>query len=150
MAVATVDGDTVGVLCKVQHIFTSAECADMLIVKGFCEVSATAAVEEYCRRFPMRRILDRGVFSKVSNTMRECDALPSALVSPERARQQHVQEQENILEMVQRSITTSMCRSSTPLRVSRTCVWRTSHEDGFTRFTIACAKYTNKEQCHAS
>jgi len=53
LALVTVYFDTVGVLCKVQHIFTSAECADMLYVKGCCGVSATAAVEEYCRRFPI-------------------------------------------------------------------------------------------------
>jgi hypothetical protein len=113
----TVDCDIVVVLCKVQHIFTSAECADMLYLYGFCDDSATAAVEEYRRRFPMRRILDRRVFSKVFNTLSDCDTLPSALVSPEGARQ-HVQEQENILEMVQHSPTTSTHRPSTRLCVS--------------------------------
>jgi hypothetical protein len=40
------------------HIFTNAEYADMLYVYGFCDGSATAAAEEYRRRFPMRRIPD--------------------------------------------------------------------------------------------
>jgi hypothetical protein len=30
LAVVTVDSDTVVVLCKVPHIFTNAECADVL------------------------------------------------------------------------------------------------------------------------
>jgi hypothetical protein len=50
--------------------------------------SATAAFEEYLRRFPMRRIPDRIMFSKVFNTLRECGTLPGAHVSPERPRQQ--------------------------------------------------------------
>ena len=79
------------------HIFTDAEYADMIYVYGFCDGSATAAVEEYCRRFPMRRIPDRRVFYKVFNTLRECGMLPSAHVSSERARKQNMEEQENIL-----------------------------------------------------
>ena len=71
------------------HIFTNAEYADMMYVYGFCDGSATAAVEEYRRRFPMRRIPDRGVFYEVFNALRECGALPSAHVSCERARKQH-------------------------------------------------------------
>jgi hypothetical protein len=72
----------------------------MLYVNGFCDGSATADVEEYRRRFPMRRIPDCRVFSKVFNTLRECGTLPSAHVSSERARQENVKEEENILEMV--------------------------------------------------
>ena len=100
---------------------------------GFCDGSATAAVEEYLRRFSMRRIPDRRVFSKVFNTSRECGTLPSAHVSSERARQ-HVEEQENILEMAQRSPTTSTRRLSARLGVSQTRVWRTLHEDGLYPF----------------
>ena len=61
-------------------------------------------------------------FQKVFNTLRECGTLPSAHVSSEQARQQHVKEQENILEMVQRSPTTSTRILSTSLGVSRTRV----------------------------
>jgi hypothetical protein len=46
-------------------------------------VSATAAVEEYRRRFSVRRIPDRRVFSTVFNTLRERGKLPSAHVSSE-------------------------------------------------------------------
>ena len=127
LAVVTVDSDTVGVLCKMPHIFTNAEYADMMYVYGFCDGSATAAAEEYRRRFPMRRIPDRRVFYKVFNTLRESGNLPSAHVSSERARRQNMEEQENILEMVQRSPTTSTRKLSTRIGVSRTRVWRTLH-----------------------
>jgi hypothetical protein len=70
LAVVTVDCDNVAVLCKVRHIFTSAECADMLYVYGLCDGSATAAVAEYRRRFPMRRIQTRRVFSKAGRVAR--------------------------------------------------------------------------------
>ena len=116
------------------HIFTNAEYADMLYVYGFCNGSATAAIEEYRRRFPMRRIPNRRMFSKVFNTLRECCTLPSAHVSFERARKQNMKEQENILDMVQRSPTTSTRKLSTRLGVSRTRVWRTLHADGLYPF----------------
>jgi len=111
------------------HIFTNAEYPDMMCVYGFCDGSATAAVEEYCRWFPMCRILNRRVFYKVFNTLRKCGTLPSAHVSSERARKQNMEEQENILDMVQRSPTTSTPRLSARIGVSRTRVWRTLHVD---------------------
>ena len=102
------------------HIFSKDEYADMLYVYGFSDGSATADVEEYRRRFPRHRIPDRRVFSKVFDTLRECGTLPSAQVSSEQARQQYVEEQENILEMVQRTyywhaktFYTSRCFTST-------------------------------------
>ena len=53
----------------------------------------------------MRRIPVHGEFSMVFNTLRECGTLPSSHVSSERARQQHVEEQEIILQMVERRST---------------------------------------------
>ena len=66
-------------------------------------------------------------FPRCSNTFRD------------RARQ-HVEEQENILEMVERSPTTSTRKLSTRLGVSRTRVWRTLHEDVITN--SVCKIYT--------
>jgi hypothetical protein len=81
---------------------------NMLYVYGFCDGSATAAVEKYRRQFPMRRILDHRVSSKVFNILCERDTFPSAHTSSEQACQQHVEEEENILETVQCSPATSM------------------------------------------
>ena len=134
LAVVTVDSDVVGVLRKMPHIFTNTEYADMMCVYVFCDGSATAAVEEYRRRLPMRRFPDRRVFYKVFNTLRECGRLPSDHVSSEQARKQNMEEQENILVMVQRSPTASTRRLSARIGVSRTRVWRTLHEDGLYLF----------------
>jgi hypothetical protein len=45
LAVVTVDSDIVGVLCKIPHIFTNDEYADMLYAYGFCDGSATADID---------------------------------------------------------------------------------------------------------
>ena len=82
------------------HIFTNSMYADMLYIYGCSDASVTVAVEKYCRRFRMPRILDRREFSKVFNTLPEFGTLPSSHVSSEGARQQHVEEQENILQIV--------------------------------------------------
>jgi len=82
------------------HILTNAEYADMMYVYGFCDGSATAAVEAYRRRFPLFSIPDCRMFYKVFNTLLEWGTLPSAHVSSERARKQNMEEQENILGMV--------------------------------------------------
>ena len=77
--------------------------------------------------------------------LRECGTLPTVHVSSQKARQQNVLEQENILEMVQRnSTTTSTRRLSALLGASRTRVWvlRIS--------PTASAKPTLTGQCHAS
>jgi hypothetical protein len=116
------------------HIFTNAEYAHMLCVYGYCDGSATAAVEEYLLLFHMRRIPDRRVFSKMFNTLRECGTYPSTQDSSERARQHHVEEQEYIFKMVWRSPTTSTRRLSTRLGVSRTRVWRTLRDYGLYSF----------------
>ena len=117
------------------HIFTNAKYADMMYVYGFCDGSATAALEEYRRRFPMRRIQDRRVFYKMSNTLRECGTLPGAHVSCERAcKKKNMEEQENVLDMIQRSPTTRTRRLSARIGVSRNRVWRALHESGLYPF----------------
>jgi hypothetical protein len=115
------------------HVFTNAEYADMLYVYGSCDGSVTAAVQEYRRRFPMRRIPDTRVFSNVFDILRERGTLPSAHASSARARQ-HVKEQENILDMIQRSHTTSTRRLSIRISVLRTRVWQILHDASLTPF----------------
>jgi hypothetical protein len=50
------------------------------------------------------------VFFKVFSTVREGGTLPSAHASSQRALHQHAEEQENILEMVQRSVAPLVAR----------------------------------------
>jgi hypothetical protein len=53
-------------------------------VYGFCYGNALAAVEEYKRRFPDRRIPSRGVFTRFHQTLLETGCLPSVAVQSER------------------------------------------------------------------
>jgi len=75
----------------------------MHFVYGFCNGNARAAVEEYQRRFPDRRIPFRGVFTRIHQTMRETGCLPGVAVQCEREVVPLIDTRENILEMVQRS-----------------------------------------------
>jgi hypothetical protein len=65
------------------HIATDAGYADILYVYSFCDGNENAAAEEYHQQFPMHRILDRRVFSKVFNILSEGGMLPSADASSE-------------------------------------------------------------------
>ena len=84
-------------------VFSHMEYCDMHFVYGFCDGNARAAVDEYQRRFPGRRIPSRGVFSRIHQTMRETGCLPSDAVQSEREVVPSINIQENIHEMVQRS-----------------------------------------------
>jgi len=95
---------------------------------GFCDGNARAAVDEYQRRFPDRRIPSRGVFSRIHQTMRETGCLPSVVVQSEREVVPLINTRVNILEMVQRSPRLSTRRMASRLVVSRMQVWRTLHE----------------------
>jgi len=76
----------------------------MRFLYGFCDGNAHAAVDEYQRHFPDRRIPFRGVFSHIHHqTMRETGCLPSVAVQSEREVLPLINTRENILEMVQRS-----------------------------------------------
>ena len=52
-------------------VFSHVEYCDMHFVYGFCNGNASAAVEEYRRRYPKRRIPSRGVFTRVQQTLRD-------------------------------------------------------------------------------
>ena len=84
-------------------VFSHVEYCDMHFVYGFCDGNARAAVDEYQRRFPDRRILSRGVFSRIHQIMRDTVCLPSVAVQSEREVVPVINTRENILEFVQRS-----------------------------------------------
>ena len=131
------------------HIFTNAEYADMLYVYGFCHGSATATVEEYRRRFSMRRIPDRRVFSEVFSTLFECGTLPSAHVSSERARKQNVEERRTFL--IWYSVALLLARED----FQHVSVFH-EHAYGEHCMKTACTHFTHSlckiytQQCHAS
>jgi len=105
------------------------EYCDMHFVYGFCDGNARAAVDEYQRRFPDRRIPSKGVFSRIHQTMRETGCLPSVAVQSEREVGPLINTRENIHEMVQRSPRLSTRKNASRIGVSRMQVWRTLHEE---------------------
>ena len=63
-------------------VFSHMEYCDMHFVYGFCNGNARAAVEEYQRRFPDRRIPSRSVFTLIHQTLHDTGSLPLLLLSP--------------------------------------------------------------------
>ena len=53
----------------------------MHFVYGFCNGNSRAAVAEYQRRFPDRRIPSRRVFTRIHQTLRDSGCFPSVSVS---------------------------------------------------------------------
>ena len=101
----------------------------MNFVYGFYIGNARAAVEEYQRRFPDRRIPSRSVFTRIHQTVRETGCLPSVAVQSEMEVVRTINTRENILEMVQRSPSLSTRRTASRIGVSRMQVCRTLHEE---------------------
>ena len=60
------------------------EYCDTNFVYGFCDGNARAAVQEYQRRFPDRRIPSRSVFTRIHQTVRDTGSLPSVSLQSER------------------------------------------------------------------
>jgi len=110
-------------------VFSHVEYCDMHFVYGFCNGNSHAAVEEYQRRFPDRRIPSRRVFTRINQTLRDTGCLPSVAVRSERKVVRTINTRENILQMVQRSSRLSTRRMASRIGVSRMQVWRTLHEE---------------------
>jgi hypothetical protein len=113
----------------------------MLYVYGFCDGGATAAVEEYRRQFPMRRIPDRWVFSKVFNTLLACFPLLMFYLN------EHV----NKMWRNRKSFLKWYGVVLLPVREDFLHV-SVFHEHVYGEHCIkaACAKSTPRGQCHAS
>ena len=98
-------------------VFSHGEYCDMHFVYGFCDGNARAAVDEYQRRFPDRRIPSRGVFSRIRQTMCEIGYLLSVAVQSDREVVPLINTRENILKMVQRSPRLSTRRTASCIGV---------------------------------
>ena len=101
----------------------------MHFVYGFCDGNARAAVEEYQRRFPDRRIPSRSVFTRIHQTLHDNGSLPSVSLQSDREVVRTFNTRGNILQMVQRSPRLSTSRMASRIGVSRMQVWRTLHEE---------------------
>ena len=101
----------------------------MHFVYGFCDGNACAAVQEYQRHFPDRRIPSRSVFTRIHQTLRDTGSLPSVSLQSEREMVQMINTRDKILQMVQRSLRLSKRRMASCIGVSRMQVWRTLHDE---------------------
>ena len=99
-------------------LFFQVEYCDMHFVYGFCDGYARAAVEEYQRRFPDRRIPSRSVFTRIHQILCDTGSLPSVSVQPVREVVRTINTREYILKMVQRSPRLSTRRMASRIRVS--------------------------------
>jgi len=68
-------------VARMPFVFSHVEYRDMHFVYGFCNGNAHAAVEEYQRRFPNRRIPSS---TRIIQTLRDTGCLPSVAVRSER------------------------------------------------------------------
>ena len=114
-------------------VFSHVEYCDMHFVYGFCDGNASAAVDEYQRCYPERRIPSRGLFTRVQQTLRDKGCLPSFAVQSERQTVRTINTRENIFEMVQRSPCLSTRRMASRIGVSRMQVWRMHGSSDVTR-----------------
>ena len=109
-------------------LFTHFEYCDMHYVYGYCDGNASAAVNEYRRRYPERRIPSTRVFTRVEQSLRDNGCLPSFSLHSEREIVRTINARENILDMVQRSPRLSTRRMASRVGLSRMNFWRTIHE----------------------
>jgi len=108
-------------------VFSHVEYGDMHFVYGFCNGNARAAVQEYQRRSPDRRIPSRSVFTRIHQTLRDTGSLPSVSLQSETEVVRTISTRENILQMVQRSPCLSTRKMAPRFGVSRMQVWQTLH-----------------------
>ena len=110
-------------------LFTHAEYCDMHFVYGYCDGNASAAVNEYRRRYPERRIPSKRVFVRVQQTLRDNGCLLSFAVHSERETVRTINTRKDILDMVQRSPRLSTRRMASHVGLSRMNVWRMLHKE---------------------
>ena len=110
-------------------LFTHVEYYDMHYVYGYCDGNASAAINEYQRRYPERRIPSKRVYTRVDLSLRDNGCLPSFALHSEREIVRTINARENIFDMVQISPRLSTRRMVSRVGLSRMNVWRTLHEE---------------------
>lgn len=117
----------------------------MVYILGFCVGNVNAAVAEYQRRYPNRRIPSSKTFSGTYRTLLETGTLPSIRILSDRHRD--AQEEENILQSVERSPRSSTRRLATRLNVSQSKVCRILHENGLYPFHVQKVHHSEPHDC---
>ncbi|KAK4881346.1 hypothetical protein RN001_004665 [Aquatica leii] len=108
--------------------FSNEEYVDIIYIYGFCDGNARSAVREYERRFPNRRVPNHQTFSFVFQHVRTHGSFPSVSTRSDRPVQLNVNEQENILQMVNRSPGLSTRKISSRTGLPRMSVWQTLYD----------------------
>lgn len=127
------------------NTYSNLEYANMVFIYGFCNGSATAAVEEYRQRYPHHRHPTRNVFIRVFSNLCENGNLPSANITSERATRQGLGEVENILDLVEEDATTSSRRIGTQLGIPQKRVLNTLHEQGLYPYHVQRVQHLQPE-----
>ena len=112
-------------------VYSHVEYCDMHFLYGFCNGNSRAAVEEYRRLFPDRRIPSRRVFTRIHQTLRDNSCFPSVSVRSERQVVGTIDTRENIFETIERSPRLSTRRTAFRIGGVSHMVLRTLHEEDF-------------------
>ena len=86
---------------KMPFLFSHVEYCDMHYVYGYCDGNVSAAVNEYRRCNPERRVSSKRVFTRVQQALRDSGCFPSFALHSERAIVR-INTRENIFDMVQK------------------------------------------------
>ena len=83
-------------------LFSHVEYCNMHCVYGYYDGNASAAVNEYRRRYPESRIPSKHVFTRVQQALRDNGCLPGFALHCDRETVRTINTRENILEMAQK------------------------------------------------
>lgn len=119
------------------NLFTFEEFTDMLLIYGKVDCNSTAAVREYREKYPHRRIPCCKTFEAVERRLRETGTLITRRTDTGRQRfVRNVNVEEEILDAVHTSPTTSTRRLSCRFNISQTSVWRILREQQLYSFHV--------------
>jgi len=105
----------------------------MHLVYGFCDGNARAAVQEYQRCFPDRRIPSRSVFMRIHQILRDTGSLPSVSLLSERRWYERLTHERTFFSWF-KGVHVSPPVEWPRIGVSRMQVWRTLHEEVLYRY----------------
>jgi len=148
----SIDCNVVEALLKMPHIHmpNMQICCMFTACMFTASAIVSAAIREYHRRFPTRRIPNRKVFFKIFNRLHESGTLPSVRIMSEWGRQRNVNEEENIIQMIQRNPSISTRRIATRFGTTYTYMANTIWRQLVRISSTTCAKSSQRGQCYAS
>lgn len=110
--------------------YTSEEYADMIYVYGLCDGNASAAREEYGRRFSQRRLPHRDVFSGCYRRLRETGSVTIRHADNNPTGSSSADLEQRILAIVRNDPSTSLRALSLRLNVSSFTIWNVLRAEG--------------------